>query len=509
MARPVYRLDEGDLQHRFQQSRSKVQMFGGGFANGKTTAGVVKGLQLARDYPGSNGLVARSTYPKLNDTVRKEFFKWCPKKWIARQNLSQDNVAELTNGSVINFRYIAQQGKQAESTTSNLLSATYDWILIDQVEDPEITEKDFYDLLGRLRGNTPYEGADPTMPRTGPRWMILLCNPTRNWVYRKLVKPLQDYKNGIMNPDLILDVDTGEPLIELFEGATYENAKNLEPDYIKTLEAAYKGQMRSRYLMGQWGAFEGLVYPQYDAEVHMIPQDTMLGYLEQLCIDGFAPTIIEAYDHGIAKPACYGLAFVDLHGNVFELFGFYEKEKMVAELADMIKKCRKQLQEVLPYDSFSHVLADPSVFRRTTGNARTVGTTVAGLFRDEHIMMSRANNDILSGIAKVQSYLAIDPYHRHPLTGNMGSPRLFFNANLQWNDSEFVDYYWKKNSAGEQEDVPMDRADHAMDKTKYMLTHRPKLAQLVPQKLIIPPQYMRWGERDVATRHSRSHRHAA
>jgi hypothetical protein len=34
---------------------------------------LVKALQLAKDYPGSNGLIARSTFPKLNDTIRKEF----------------------------------------------------------------------------------------------------------------------------------------------------------------------------------------------------------------------------------------------------------------------------------------------------------------------------------------------------------------------------------------------------------------------------------------------------
>jgi phage terminase large subunit len=239
----AYKLTEGGLQDQFQKSRAKVQMFGGGFGNGKTTAGVVKALQLARDYPGSNGLIARSTYPKLNDTVRKEFLSWCPNKWIARKALSTDNVVELTNGSVINFRYIAQQNKNGESSTSNLLSATYDWILVDQVEDPEISQKDFNDLLGRLRGSAVYEGDDDTMPRTGPRWMMLLCNPTRNWVYRKLIKPLHDYKRGIMNPDLLIDVNTGEPMIELFEGSTYTNKENLPEDFIQTLEAAYKGDI--------------------------------------------------------------------------------------------------------------------------------------------------------------------------------------------------------------------------------------------------------------------------
>jgi hypothetical protein len=510
MARPVYKLSEGSLQHRFQQSRAKIQIFGGGFGNGKTTSGVVKALQLARDYPGSNGLIARSTYPKLNDTVRKEFLKWCPGKWITRKALSQDNVVELSNGSVINFRYIAQQNKGGESSTSNLLSATYDWILVDQVEDPEITEKDFNDLLGRLRGNASYVGDDPTMPLTGPRWMMLLCNPTRNWVYRKLIKPLHDYAIGIMNPDLIVDTD-GKPLIELYEGSTYTNKENLPADFISTLEATYRGQMRERFLLGKWGAFEGLVYPDYDPIIHLLDRETMEAYIQQELMNGFCPSIVEAYDHGIAKPACYALALADGMGNVFELEGFYEKEKRIDQLAASIREKRNKVKATfgLNDDDFGPILADPAVFRRVSGNSKTVGVTVAGLFRDEGIYMGRANNDITSGIAKVQSYLAIDHTHIHPITRTLGSPRLFFNRELTWNDQEFVDYTWKKDSAGESEDTPNDRNDHAMDKTKYMLTHRPKLAKFVQVEKPLPPGFLRWREREIATRHSRSHRHAA
>lgn len=511
MSAPVYKMYEGSLQHRFQQSRAKVQIFGGGFGNGKTTSACVKTLQLAREYPGANILLARSTYPKLNDTLRKEFLKWCPGKWIERKALSVDNVVELTNGSVINFRYIQQQNKSGESSTSNLLSATYDLIVIDQVEDPEITEKDFYDLLGRLRGSAKYTGDDPTMPITGPRWMILCCNPTRNWVYRKLVKPLHDYAKGIMNPDLLVDTETGKPMIELFEGSTYENKENLPEDFIQTLEAAYTGQMRTRFLMGEWGAFEGLVYPQYRNDVHLLDPKDMYDYLADLVGSGFSPTVLEAYDHGIAKPACYSLAFADHAGNVFELEGFYEKERTIEWLANEIKDRRRRLHNSLGFveDDFAPILADPAIFKRTSGNSRSVGVTVSGLFRENNIIMTRANNDIVSGIAKVQAYLEIDATHRHPITGEIGSPRLFFNRELTWNDSEIVDYYWKKDTAGQPMDEPNDKNDHAMDKTKYLLTHRPKIAKFIKRERKLPGRYMRWSELNGSSRHSRSHRHAA
>jgi hypothetical protein len=504
-----YKLVEGGLQYRFQESKSKIQIFGGGFGNGKTTSGVIKALKLARDYPGSNGLIARSTYPKLNDTVRKEFLKWCPDSWIKRKNLSQDNVVELENGSIINFRYIAQQGKSNESSTSNLLSATYDWILVDQVEDPEIQYKDYLDLLGRLRGNARYAGDDPTMPTTGPRWMMLLCNPTRNWVYKKLVKPLHDFHNGIINPDLTQDGD-GKPIIELFEGSTYENRDNLPSDFIETLEAEYKGQMRKRFLLGEWGGFEGLVYPQYDQVVHMLDYETIINYYERQIFDGFDPTIIEAYDHGIAKPACYLLAFVDGFGNVFVFDGFHQAEASVDTLAQMIKQKRRNLHNMFGKSlDDSHVLADPAVFRRTSGDKRTVGVSVAGMYAECGIRMVRANNDIVSGIAKVQGYLAVDSSHRHPIKLEYGSPRIFFCNNLQFIDAEIVDYYWKKDQQGEYDDLPMDRNDHAMDTLKYLLSHRPRVAMFARRDLGPPPSTKRWTEQEIASNtRTKAHRYA-
>jgi len=511
----TYKIHEGSLHEKFQKSRAKIQIFGGGFGNGKTTGAVVKALQLAKDYPGSNGLVARSTYPKLNSTIRKEFEKWCPKSWVARNVNSKENLIELKNGTVINFSYIAQGGKNEESSTSNLLSATYDWIVVDQIEDPEISHKDFLDLLGRLRGNTTYQGDDETMPTSGPRWLIAMCNPTRNWVYRELVKPLQDHKIGLKNNKLLWDEENNCPLIELFEGSTYENAENLPADFIKTQEAAYKGQMRERFLLGKWGAYEGLVYPQYDASVHLIQHEEMEAYYDALIEEGVVPTILDAYDHGIASPSCYLFGFVDRIGNVHVLDGFHEKELLISTAASRMKKIRKEYGFVegnLYHDDIitSHkVLADPAVFRRSSGGSKTVGTTTSGLFRENGIQMTRANNDILNGIAKVQSYLAIDDYHLNPYTNTLGSPRIFFSTNLDFIDREIVDYYWRKDTSGEYEDLPMDRNDHGMDTMKYLLTNRPRVAIATAPKQALPPRRMLWSEREAnPMQDNRKHRYA-
>jgi hypothetical protein len=249
-----YRLMKNSLHDKFLHSRAKIQFIGGGFGNGKTSAVINKTLIIAKDYPGANILVARSTYPKLNDTIRKALIEdWCPRDWVKRRPTKDDNTLILKNGTQINFRYVAQRGKMSEdgSTTSNLLSANYDLVVVDQIEDPEIGYKDFTDLMGRLRGNARYVGEDPSMPTTGPRWMMLTANPSMNWVYHKLIKPVYEYrKTGKVHEDLIINPLTNEPWIEVFEGSTYENKLNLDSDYIQGLEATYKGQQRERYLMG-------------------------------------------------------------------------------------------------------------------------------------------------------------------------------------------------------------------------------------------------------------------
>lgn len=519
----VYRIHEGSLQERFDKLRTKVQFYGGGFANGKTAASVVlKALKFARDYPGSNGLIARSTYPKLNDTIRKEFLKWCPKHWIKSFPMSANasNTCTLTNGSTINFRYVAQQSAISEGQgTSNLLSATYDWIIVDQIEDPEIVEKDFDDLLGRLRGMTPYIGDDPTMPRTGPRYFVITSNPTRNWVYKKIIRPYHMYtQQGIITPDLlcerdeydnpVLDAD-GKPklLLGVVEGSTYENKDNLEPDFIKTLESTYRGSMKERFLMGGWASYEGLVYPQYDPVTHVVPYNDIMDYLGDLQQQFYELNYIEGYDHGIAVPSCYLMGVSDAWGNVFLLDGFYRKGEEFP-LEDQ-REAILRMREEYGIHGNPPIMADPAIFRRTSATRRTVGLSTADILYDngKGVRVVRGNNDIINGIIKVSSYLTVSKMHQHPLTGEHGAPHLYIADTLTWVQDEFGTYMWNTNSRGDKEDKPRDKNDHAMDTIKYMLSRRPEVSKLPRFVKPSPPSYMSWQTRDIVTQKPRAHRY--
>jgi hypothetical protein len=497
---PNYRLVEGGVQHGFQLSRAKVQIFGGGFANGKTTGLVIKALQLVKDYPGCQGLLGRETYPKLNDTLRKEFFKWCPKHWIKKMPTQEDNSAYLVNGSVVHFRYIAQRGKNSEdgSTTSNLLSATYDWIGLDQIDDPGITHKDFLDLLGRLRGDTPYRiedgPEDNTMPSDGPRWLMMTLNPSQNWAYHELIKPYIDWRDHeIFSNKLLVDSETHTPIVELFESDTYANKLNLKPDFIKTLETTYKGQMRERYLLGRWAAFEGLVHPEFDTAKHMLKRQEALDHLYACRERHVKVRVIEGYDFGIVTPTCYILAFIDDYGRVIILDGFYAPNFDVMQHATTIREIRSRYSGFLFFTE--PIVADPAIFRRIVVAGQTVrSTTIARILKDSGLNLRAGSSDVLSGIAKVNSYLSGTPKTPHLKTGDKPGPLLHVVDELPWFKDEILSYYWKKDQHGKSIDEPVDHNDHAMNTIKYMLSKLPDPSEIVVPSEMLPPKWSYWHE---------------
>jgi len=504
----AYNLEMGSVQWKFHNSRAKLQIFGGGYGNGKTTALVIKSLRIAQAYPGINMLLARSTYPKLNDTLRRVFLMWCPASWVKRYPTKDDNTLYMTNGTVVNFRYIAQRGKTSHDgfTTSNLLSAEYGFIGVDQAEDPEISEKDIEDLFGRLREQTIYrppndEPDDETMPGDGPRWMVLTCNPTHNWLFKKIVQPYIIWRDrGVKVSNLMVD-ETGTPIIDLFEGPTTDNAYNLPKDYINTQSSILKGAMRERFFEGKWAAYEGLVYPTFEEATNKLSRVTMEQYLIDCIARDVKVQAREGYDFGLTAPTCYGLSFIDDGGRVFLLDGFYEPNCDYREHPSRIFAIRAKYPML---DFTDPVFADPAIYRRQVvspaqGVTITANTTVAKLLTELGLKIKPAANDIVSGIAKVTAYINPDPALEDVVTHNRPGTRLYVCEDLEWFFEEINDYYWKKNPQGQNIDEPIDNKDHAMDMLKYLLSKLPHPSEIVVNPARLPPAWMKWHEIDPAT----------
>lgn len=505
----VYNLREGSVQYGFNRSRHKIQVMGGGFGNGKTTALAIKALQLVSDYPGGVGLLGRATYPKLRGTLQRVFFDWCPPDWIERMPTKDENTCVFKNKSKVDFRYINQRGRQQADgqTTSNLLSASYDWAGIDQVEDPEITHKDILDILGRLRGDTPYRPTGPddrSMPDTGPRWLMLTCNPTANWVFKELIHPFLVWKDrNIKMPNLAVDPVTGEVIIDLWEGSTYTNKENLASDYINTLEAMYHGQMKERFLMGGWAAFEGLVHPGFDIRIHGLTRQEAMSYLTDCLIRHVRVKIVEGYDFGLSAPTVYMFGFVDDHGRVILLDGFHMPSLNYTEHKEMIDRVRaKYLSTFMGLRITDPINADPSIYRQqVVKHHGETGETIAHLLDLYGLEMRPASNEVVPGIAKINAYLAerIGLPHITQKERQAG-PLLYVVDDLTWFQDEIANYYWRRDSSGRITDEPQEHNDHAMNTLKYMLAFLPQPSEI---KIPVPESqkpYMRWREDDNIVR---------
>ena len=241
--------------------------------------------------------------------------------------------------------------------------------------------------------------------------------------------------------------------------------------------------MRDRFLKGQWAAYEGLVYPQYQSTLHSIRHDRLLVYMRDQIIKGARLEWLASYDFGMVSPSCYLLAFTDIKGNTFIVDGYYEKEVSVEWQANKMIEIGNRYGAYSPW-----IYSDPDIFRRKAGDHRTVGKAVTDMFADVNssLLFTRGDNNIASGISKVSAYLEPREYHLHPITGESNAPMLYHSDRLTFIEQEITSYYWTTDSSGERDDTPTDRNDHAMDAIKYLLSHKPE-----PATLIVKPQTQR------------------
>jgi hypothetical protein len=470
MSLKVFDLDEKEnpQQYNFFLSRNDINGYTGGYGNGKTAAMCIRAITVAANYEGARCLVGRATRPKLEDSTKKELLKWIPEDWVEKWPSERHNDLILKKtGSAIEFRHVRQEGKGKNEEQSNLLSATYDYVGIDQFDDPEFTYKDFEDLNGRLRGTARYVGDDPTFPKYGPQWLDFTANPTRNWLYRHVVAPYFIYeKKGFITSNLLYDREQKRCIVNVFNAPTRANNRNTGGGaYTRRMNIVFRGSMQKRFVEGNWDAYEGLIYPDFHETTHVILASELQKHIAMAIING-AVGVIEGYDYGQASPACYLLGFVDKNHNVMIVDGFYEAGKSIEWQASEMKRIRAKWR-VIPIEP---IFADPDVFRSKHATGKEVGKSVSALFSDYDIILQKGANAINAGIQRVTSYIAVDKLHRHPISGDIGAPRFYVSSDLEFVHNEFADYYWNRNTVGQNVDKPLDRNDHSMDTIKYMFT---------------------------------------
>lgn len=424
---PISNIKLLEAQKAFLINNSQYSLFSGGFGSGKTVSLVLKALLISQLMPKNFGLIGRLTYPELRDTTQKTFFEFCPPSWYAPENggvwNKSENYVRLYNGSEIIFRHLDTISEK------ELLSLNLGWFGIDQAE--EIGEGVFQILQSRLRMNT--------VPR---RYGFMICNPAgHNWLWHKFHPDSKDRMKGAA----------------YFESTTYDNRTNLPEDYIKGMEESYTEEMKKRFLYGSWDVFEGQVFVEFDPRAHVIDPFEIPPFWDK----------IVAIDHGLVNPTAVLWGAIDQDGNLFVYDEHYEAGKPVSHHAQSIKQHSNGQQ-------ISLTVIDPSTQAKTR-EKDGFPFSVIQEYNDYGIYPVPANNDRSASINRIKEFLRIYPDRLHPVTGKMGSPKMFIMRNCEKTIEEVNKYAWRKvrSLAGKNpQETTTDLDDHTVDALRYMVMAR-------------------------------------
>ena len=191
----------------------------------------------------------------------------------------------------------------------------------------------------------------------------------------------------------------------------------------------YSGVFYQRYVLGQWVAGQGSVYPMFQRESHVTEE-------VPACTRFFI-----SCDYGTVNPASFGL-WGQCDGVWYRLREYYHDRLQTGNLKTDEEYCDalEALAGDLPIEA---VLVDPSAVSfmtclRRRGRYRVIG----------------AQNNVRDGIRVV--------------AGLLKEGKLRFHSSCTDSIREFYLYRWDENAMGE---VPKKEHDHAMDDMRYFALH--------------------------------------
>lgn len=219
----------------------------------------------------------------------------------------------------------------------------------------------------------------------------------------------------------------------------------LPPDYVRNLEAEYRGTVWfDRLILGEWTLAEGLVFPNFSKALEGPQKEPVTEYALSL-------------DYGTSNPfACLLWA---KRGNVWHA----DKELYYSGRDTGVQKTDEEyLQDLIRFaaPAIDHMKKTPaSVFPFETGPERieviidpSAASFIALLRQSEYFKPRSANNDVINGLR--ETYSAI----------NSGLIKVSKSC-TNWK-TEAQSYVWDPDS---EEDRPIKENDHLMDAMRYLV----------------------------------------
>lgn len=438
--------------------------------------------RLSQEIPGHHSLLLRRSIPELRRSLIIRLIARIQRYKIKAKYRKLDGQSgfQYANGSLIECGHC-----QTDEAVAKYLSAEYDLMVID--EATTLTADQITQVASRLR-TTREKAAAGARPHLG-----LFTNPgglSHAWMYDLFITPTAygqkivvfDISQGFERkfivaeyeaPTIVNDADKGvivdtllpwvrsldiprDPSKHLVVGFVPSKATDnpyLDPSYLRalnTLDERRRRQLRD----GDWDTFEGMYFPEYRREIHVVqPFEIPESW-----------TRVRGIDFGSTAPYCCLWVAWDNDGNAYVYREDYaanitpqEQARRVIEKS-MIEDDRGRRKE-----KFQATVADPAVF----SNHRGVGQTIADMWRDGGLHVTKAKNQRIAGWTNIRQYLW--DYARAEVDPKLG-PRLFIFDTCH-NLTRTLPI--AQCSEDNQEDMATKWDDHALDALRYALAVRP------------------------------------
>jgi hypothetical protein len=439
----------------------RYQCYSGGYGSGKTYLACLKLLFLAINFPGYRTAIVRKELNVLKKTTLQTFLK-IAEPLIARFN-QQEGILDLHNGS--RFLFLGLDRFSEQDVKSLELNAAF----IDQAEElDELIYNHLDTRLGRWdRVEVPEYLKDslPKNPATGvplaPTYLFVVCNPDTeyHWIYREFHPESLHWQENNRESHFFINMPS-----------TSNNALN--PDVLKTYMTKDE-EFKRRYVMGGWGFS--------DAQIHRIPKESIIDPPNEF-IQNFKKKALlyRTYDHGESSPSCclWSACCQGIHIVYRE---YYMPGKLISFHRQFISDYSKG-------EVYNGSFADPEIFRKKAQRDGARYTTYDEYLdpnlsydgkRVPSIHWFPADNNEFGTRNRINELLQLDARVRHPLTGEMNAPRIYFckkNAeNIQGCDHVIQQTAGqRREKLGElngktiwSEDRDKNVTDHAYDALRY------------------------------------------
>lgn len=350
-------------QWAFVNARADEVLFGGAAGGGKSYGQLADAMLYALKYPGSRQLILRRTYPELEKSLVRQALEIYPRNIFTYHKTAHSG--RFAGGSILDFGAL-----DGESDIYKYQSAEYDVIRFDELT--HFTEQMYVYLISRLRGANDF-----------PKSVRSSTNPGgigHGWVKSRFI--------DIGEPDKVYSFTAGSRIY--LPSRVQDNVflMQKDPTYVKRLENLSDKDKRA-LLYGDWDIFEGQYFGDWDRHKHVISPFAIPKEWRRYFV----------MDYGLDMLAGF-LVAVDERGNAYVYRELYEGKDNGGE-GHIVSSAAERIRLLCEGEEIYCYLAPPDLWSRQKDS----GKSIASLFADNGIVLTRAANGRVSGWMQLKEWL--------------------------------------------------------------------------------------------------------